>query len=159
MGAYEKALELYERAYAADPTTCTSGGISPRRVPFCTIINGAIRWWWKVINSEKHPSYYRRLAYNLACSGDLDQAAEHCKKAVALNDRDAGTYADWGNVLYHLGLRHEVGGEFERPEPYTSRPARSICEHYVSTPGGRNTITWLLRLAEVRFALKQYVML
>jgi tetratricopeptide (TPR) repeat protein/DNA-binding transcriptional MerR regulator len=139
-GAWEKALELYERAHSIDPD---NPYIWRHIAKACTQVHNyetAIRWWWRIIDDYKHPSYYRRLAYNLACIGDYAQAIEKCEKATELDEENSGAYSEWGNVL-------------EQARDYGSAIDKFLRAAHLDK---HNRAKYLLRVAKLRFMLGEY---
>jgi tetratricopeptide (TPR) repeat protein len=131
---------LYEQAYAIDPENIYIWRHIAKSRTQVYDYDGAVRWWWRVINTHKHPSHYRRLAYSLACLGDFDQAAEICEEAIKLDDKDAKCYAEWGNILYQLERYDEAIEKLQKAGLFDPD----------------NRATYLLRIAEVLFTLGQY---
>jgi len=140
MGDWGGALGEYEGAYAIDRDNVYIWRHIAKTRTKLYDFGGAAQWWYRVLDAHKHPSHYRRLAYNLACLGDLLEAGQVCEKAIGLDPKDAKCYEEWGNILYQLERFDEAIEKLRRAEQLD--PAhRSI---------------YLLRIAEVRFAQGQY---
>ena len=156
IGAHEKALEFYERARVVDPENVYIWRHIAKTRTNLGDYGGAVREWLQVIIADKHPSHYRRLAFNLACLGELDQAAMYCDKAAELDDKAPQCYAEWGSVLYQLGQRDEDAGRYEEAQARYKDAAGKLSRAALLDQNERNRVAWLLRIAEVRLALKEY---
>ncbi len=156
MGAHEKALEFYEQARVVDPENVYIWRHIAKERTYLGDYGGAARGWLQVIDVDKHPSHYRRLAFNLACLGELDDAARYCEKAAKLDDQAPQCYAEWGSVLYQLGQRDEAAGQHEKAQARYREAAEKLSRAALLDQNERNRVAWLLRMAEVRLALREY---
>lgn len=155
-GAWEKAREQYELAYAIDPENVY---VWRHIAKMCTQLHdykGAVLWWERVTKVEKYPSRYRRLAHNLVCLGDLEYATRVCEEAVQLDDKDAKCYAEWANVLYHRAQRAQAEGHADVAMTTYDEAANKYRKAVFFEASSRTRATYVLRIAEIRYAQERY---
>lgn len=141
-GAWPKALAEYRTAHRLALNNMYIVRHIAKALTQRQFHKDAVAWWHEVLEEQKHPSHYRRLAHNLFAQGTEEgyqMAINACNKAIDLDKKDAKSHAAAGDIYY-------LGGEYEKA-------IRALETAVAFDPG--NAAHYHLRIAEAYLALEQ----